>query len=210
MPETKMKWIVATRNRDKLGEIRAIFADLPIHLEDIEAFPHVGEVEETGTNLVENALLKARTIQQATGLPAIADDTGLEVDALNGEPGIYAARFAGPMATYRENQAKLLSLMKGVPLHDRTARFKTCAVYIDDDHELVAEGVVEGAITLSCRGEYGFGYDPVFMPEGESRTFGEMTEQEKRKISHRARAFRALHELITQSFSLQIDRETSA
>ena len=123
-----MKWVVATRNQDKLQEIQAIFAGFPVTLLELKEFPHIGTIEETGTTLQENALLKAQTVHQASGYPAIADDTGLEVDALGGAPGIYAARFAGPQATYSQNQDQLLRLMKTTPTKNRTASFRACAV----------------------------------------------------------------------------------
>lgn len=206
--QPSMKWVVATRNQDKLREIRTIFADLPITLLDLKEFPHIGTVEETGTTLQENALLKARTVHQASGYPAIADDTGLEVDALGGAPGIYAARFAGPEATYRQNQDQLLTLMQTIPPQDRTARFRTCAAYVDGSQEIVAEGVVEGHITHEPLGNNGFGYDPVFLVEDTERTFGQMTHQEKQGRSHRARAFKALYRLLARSLPLIVSKET--
>ncbi len=205
-----MKWVVATRNQDKLREIRTIFAGFPVTLLDIKEFPHVGTIEETGTNLQENALLKARTVHQASGYPAIADDTGLEVDALGGAPGIYAARFAGPRATYRQNQDQLLTLMRTIPPQNRTARFRTCAVYVDGSQEIVAEGVLEGHITREPLGNHGFGYDPVFMVEDTGRTFGQMTHEEKQDGSHRARAFKALHRLLAHALPLIESKETPA
>ncbi|GAJ11669.1 unnamed protein product, partial [marine sediment metagenome] len=161
-----MKWLVATRNRDKFGEIQAIFADLPVDLLDLEDFPGIRTVKESGTTLRANALLKARSVHRETGLPVIADDTGLEVNALDGVPGVYAARFAGPRATYRQNMEKLLAAMEHVPDYQRTARFRTCAAYVNDTHELVAAGVVEGFITREPLGDNGFGYDPVFRVKG--------------------------------------------
>ncbi len=205
-----MKCVVATRNRNKLTEIKAIFSDLPLELQDLEAYPHVGPVEESGTSLQANALIKARTVHRETGRPAIADDTGLEVDALDGAPGIYAARFAGPGATYRQNVKKLLAAMAHVPDELRTASFRTCAAYVDDARELVAEGAVEGLITREPRGEHGFGYDPVFQVHGSGKTFGQMMDEQKNNISHRARAFRALHRLLTPSLTSHPDKETSA
>lgn len=205
-----MKWLVATRNRDKFGEIQAIFADLPVDLLDLEDFPGVRPGEESGTTLRANALLKARSVHRETGLPVIADDTGLEVDALDGAPGVYAARFAGARATYRQNMEKLLAAMEHVPDHQRTARFRTCAAYVNDTHELVAAGVVEGFITREPLGDNGFGYDPVFRVSGTEQTFGQMTAAQKQQISHRARAFEALHQLLSRTLSINENKETPA
>jgi len=205
-----MKWLVATNNRDKFGEIQAIFTDLPIELLNLEDFPDVGPVEESGTTLRANALLKAHSVHRATGLPVIADDTGLQVDALNGAPGVYAARYAGPRATYHQNVEKLLTAMKHIPDHQRTARFRTCATFVNGTHELVSSGVVEGFITREPLGDNGFGYDPVFRVSGTEQTFGQMTSAQKHQISHRARAFRALHELLSQTISINENKETPA
>lgn len=208
MPQ--LKWVVATQNQDKLREIRTIFAGFPVTLLELKEFPHIGTIEETGTTLQENALLKARTVHQALGYPAVADDTGLEVDALGGAPGIYTARFAGPRATYRQNQDQLLTLMQTVPTQNRVARFRTCAAYVDDSQEMVAEGVVEGHITREPLGNHGFGYDPVFLVEDTGRTFGQMTHGEKQNYSHRSRAFKALHRLLAQSLPFTESKETHA
>ncbi len=205
-----MKCVVATRNRDKLAEIQAVFADLPLDLLDLGEFPRIGPVEESGTTSRANALIKARIVHRETGLPVIADDTGLEVDALNGAPGIFAARFAGPRATYRQNVEKLLTALEHVADSRRSARFRTCAAYVDDTLELVAEGVVDGFITRTSLGNNGFGYDPVFRMSGTEKTFGQMTDKQKNRISHRARAFKALHQRLTRSLSLNENKETPA
>jgi XTP/dITP diphosphohydrolase len=135
-----------------------------------------------------------------TGLPAIADDTGLEVDALNGAPGVHAARYAGPAARYADNVAKLLRELSGVPAERRTARFRTvCVAAWPDGTELCVDGVLQGTITEVPRGTNGFGYDPVFVPKGETRTYAELTDAEKNAISHRARAVRALRGLLPGS-----------
>ena len=147
------------------------------------------DVEETGESLEENALIKARAVTETTGLPVVADDTGLEVDALDGEPGVRTARFAGPDATYDDNVIRLLEAMEGV--EDRTAHFRTVvALVFPDDVEVVAEGSVDGVIARARRGSGGFGYDPIFEVAG--RTLAEMTVQDKNDLSHRARALRAL------------------
>lgn len=147
------------------------------------------DVEETGSTLEENALLKARAVSEATGLPAVGDDTGLEVAALGGRPGVYTARYAGPHASYRDNYTKLLAELEG--MSDRSARFRTVvALAFPDGSELLASGQVDGVISDSPRGATGFGYDPVFEVDG--RTFSEMTDGEKNSISHRALALRSL------------------
>ncbi|UCH11033.1 MAG: RdgB/HAM1 family non-canonical purine NTP pyrophosphatase [Fidelibacterota bacterium] len=205
-----MKWVVATHNRDKLKEIQDIFADFGVQLVDLDAFPHIDPVEESGTSLRDNALLKARAVHAETGLPTVADDTGLEVDALDGAPGIYSARFAGTGASYRDNVEKLLASLQNVHRDRRTARFRTCAVYVDGAREAAAEGVIEGSITQDPRGENGFGYDPVFIVEGTEQTFGQMTAEQKKQISHRAKAFQALHHQLARSLSNNVIKETPA
>ena len=205
-----MRWVVATRNRDKVLEIRDPFNDLPVELVSLTDFPAAAPVEETGTSLQENALLKASAAFQETGLPALADDTGLEVDALDGAPGIFAARFAGSEATYGQNRDKLLEVLAAVADHLRAARFRTCAVYLDDTHQLVAEGVVEGRITRAPHGEGGFGYDPIFRANGSEKTFGQMTSRQKQRFSHRGRAFRSLLAKLNQSLDLTQNKEITA
>jgi XTP/dITP diphosphohydrolase len=154
------------------------------------------EVAETGGTLLANARIKAWALVEATGTPAIADDTGLEVDALAGQPGVRSARYAGDKASYADNVAKLLSALAAVAGGDaaRTARFRTVAVAAwPDGREIFAEGTVEGRIAWEARGSAGFGYDPVFVPDGgDGRTFAEMAGEEKNELSHRAKAFRCL------------------
>ncbi len=156
----------------------------------------MGDVDETEDTLEGNARLKAAAVAAAAGEPAVADDTGLEVDALGGRPGVFAARYAGEAATYADNVAKLLAELDGVDVPRRTARFRTVALVAwPGGREVVAHGVVEGHIALAARGEGGFGYDPVFVPgDGDGRTYAEMTMEEKAAVSHRARAFAALVE----------------
>jgi XTP/dITP diphosphohydrolase len=183
--------VLASANPDKAHEIRAIIGDAVV----LEPRPaRVPDVVEDGATLVDNARLKAVALCDATGLPALADDTGLEVDALGGAPGVWAARYAGEHATYNDNVAKLLRELDGVGDAQRTARFRTVAmVRFPDGRELVGDGVVEGRIAREIRGENGFGYDPVFLPiEGDGRSFAEMDVDEKHAISHRGRALRAL------------------
>jgi XTP/dITP diphosphohydrolase len=190
------EFVLATANVDKAREIERILhgAGVPVMLHPRPA--HVPEVEETGVTLEANARLKAAALAAATGLPAIADDTGLEVDALDGAPGVYSARFAGPDATYASNCALLLERLAETDPGARTARFVTVALAAwPDGHEVAAIGVVDGSIAPAPRGDGGFGYDPVFVPaEGDGRTFAEMSADEKHAISHRGRAFRTLAE----------------
>jgi XTP/dITP diphosphohydrolase len=185
-----LELVLATANPDKAREI----ADIPGP--DVALIPRpgsVGEIDETGDTLLDNARLKARAIADATGRPAVADDTGLEVDDLDGAPGVYSARYAGEHATYADNVAKLLSALDGVA-PPRRARFRTVALAVwPGGREVVGEGVVDGTIATAARGSGGFGYDPVFVPdEGGGRTFAEMEAAVKNGLSHRGRAFRAL------------------
>jgi XTP/dITP diphosphohydrolase len=161
--------------------------------------PSIPDVEETGATLEENARIKATGLAGALGMLTIADDTGLEVDALDGAPGVYSARYAGPDATYDDNVAKLLRELEGVYPALRTARFATVALARwPDGRELVERGEVEGVITAAPAGHNGFGYDPVFVPtEGDGRTFAQMTAAEKHALSHRGRAFAALVAALT-------------
>jgi len=196
MPRVSGPFVLATANPDKAAEVRAILASTGAEL--VPRPSAVPEVEETGTTLEENARLKAEALVSATAMAAIADDTGLMVEALDGAPGVYSARYAGPDATYRDNVAKLLGEMAALPDRGgaRRARFVTVAVAVDPDgRSWVATGVVDGRIAEEPAGEAGFGYDPVFVPDdGDGRTFAQMTAAEKHEISHRGRAFRALAE----------------
>jgi XTP/dITP diphosphohydrolase len=189
-----MRLVLASANRDKAAEIAAILTAAVPGLDLAPRPPDVPDVDETGTTLLENARLKAAAIAEASGQPAVADDTGLLVDALDGAPGVYSARFAGEDATYADNVAKLLAELTGVPAERRTARFETVAlVRWPDGREVVATGAVDGVIAEEARGTNGFGYDPLFVPaEGDGRTFAELTAEEKHGLSHRGRAFRAL------------------
>jgi XTP/dITP diphosphohydrolase len=190
--------VLATANPDKAAEIVAIMTEAAGDRLELVARPEgVPEVEETGATLEENARLKARVLLEATGLPAVADDTGLEVDALDAAPGVRSSRFAGDHATYEDNVKKLLYELDAVGAHGaeaRRARFRTVAIAcFPGGREVVAHGVVEGTIAGSRRGTAGFGYDPVFVVDGGGdRTYAEMPAAEKNTRSHRARAFRAL------------------
>jgi XTP/dITP diphosphohydrolase len=188
------KFVLATANPDKAREIVALLAHAAPDVE-LEGRPaDVPDVPEVGDTLEDNARMKAVALSAVTALPAIADDTGLHVDALDGGPGVHTARYAGEAATYADNVKKLLDELAGVPVERRTARFATVAVARwPDGLEVAALGEVEGVIATDTRGQGGFGYDPVFVPlEGDGRTFAEMTEAEKHALSHRARAFGTL------------------
>jgi len=186
--------VLATANPDKAAEIRAVLVDAGLDVELVPRPDDVPEVDESGDTLEANARLKAVALCEATGLPAVADDTGLEVDALDGAPGVYSARYAGEGATYADNVHKLLGALVGVEPAARTARFSTVALARwPDGREVAAIGEVEGVIATEARGDGGFGYDPLFVPdEGDGRTFAEMSAGEKHRVSHRGRAFRTL------------------
>jgi XTP/dITP diphosphohydrolase len=189
-----MKLVLATANPDKAAEIRAVLLDAGLDVELVPRPADVPEVDETGTTLEDNARLKAVALCEATGLPAVADDTGLAVDALDGAPGVWSARYAGEDATYADNVAKLLGALVGLDPTARTARFSTVALaHWPDGREVAAIGEVEGVIATEARGNGGFGYDPLFVPvEGDGRSFAEMSPEEKHSVSHRGRAFRTL------------------
>ena len=183
-----MKIVIATRNRYKAVELQTLLHGAGydvVRLDDFDPDGKIPEVEETGTTFKENALLKAHAIAKATGLPSIADDTGLEVDALGGAPGIFSARYAGENCTYEDNVKKLLRNLSDVAEDRRTARFKTVAVYVHKETELSAEGVVEGLITEKEEGFGGFGYDPVFSVLYMKKTYAQLADEEKNRVSHR-------------------------
>jgi len=189
-------FVLATANPDKAREIIEVLSADGDGIEIEPRDPSLPDVDETGATLEENARIKAKAISDATGRPAIADDTGLEVDALGGEPGVHSARFAGEGATYADNVEKLLGRLHGIEGAARTARFATVAIARwPDGREVAALGTVEGTIATSPRGDGGFGYDPVFVPdECDGRTFAELSPSEKHAVSHRGRAFRTLAE----------------
>jgi XTP/dITP diphosphohydrolase len=181
--------VCASANPDKVAEIAELLAGV---VELVPRPPGLPDVVEDADTLEGNARLKAQAVSAVAGAPAVADDTGLEVDALAGAPGVFTARYAGEGSTYGDNRAKLLHELTGV--RDRRARFRTVVVVAwPDGRELVAEGVCDGVIPTEERGDRGFGYDPVFVPaDGGGRTFAEMSAAEKHDLSHRGRAFRAL------------------
>jgi len=183
--------VVATRNRHKVAEIAAVVGCL-FEVSGLEGIPDAPAVEETGATFIENALLKALAVSGFTRALVLADDSGLEVDALGGKPGVHSARFAGPSAEDGANNRKLLATLAGIPPGDRTARFR-CALVLARVGRIEAEfeGTVEGRIIEQPKGERGFGYDPLFVPDGEDRTFAELGPETKNALSHRARALRS-------------------
>ena len=196
-----MKIVVATHNKDKFKELYHGLKSLKIKLLSLDDFPEIGEIIEDGKTLEENALIKARTVNQLTSLPAISDDTGLFVDALNGDPGIYSARYAGENSTYLDNVNKMLHEMKNIPEGKRQARFSTVMAYVDGKRELIAEGFVKGIISNKIKGIGGFGYDSIFYIRNKGKTFSEMSIEEKNLISHRSRAIDALKAKLASNLS---------
>ena len=194
-----MKIVLATNNPDKIREMGELLSGLDVTLKTRRDFDSFPDIEETGTTLFENAKLKARAISRACGLPALADDSGLEVDALDGAPGLFSARYSGPEATYESNCRKLITEMSNVSADKRTARFR-CVIALcwnpsEDDFD-IAEGAVEGLITNEFHSSGGFGYDPVFYYPPAKKTFAEMSAEEKNSISHRGLALQQARELI--------------
>ena len=187
-----MKVVIATHNRDKMKEIQGAISELGWEVISLYDFPEIGKIEENGKTLEENALIKAREVFKETGLPTISDDTGLEVDALDGAPGVYTARYAGEDCSYSDNVNKMLKEMSKVPMPNRGAFFKTVMVFKDENKELIVDGVVKGKISRESKGEDGFGYDPIFYVTEYDKTFAEMTMSEKNKISHRGNAINNL------------------
>jgi XTP/dITP diphosphohydrolase len=198
--------LLATGNAGKLAEIRALVADVPLEWVGLAEFPDVPEAEETGASFAENARLKARHYAAATGLPTLADDSGLVVDALGGEPGVHSARYAGLPRDDAANNRKLVAALAGVPAEQRSARFRCCMAFVHDGAvALETQGAVEGRIVDTPRGENGFGYDPHFyLPELE-RTLAELPPAEKNARSHRGRALRAMLPQIVALLDLAAD-----
>ena len=191
-----MKIILATHNRDKEKELQNSLLGINVEICSLFDFPEIGDIEETGTTLLENSLLKARTVFNITGIPTIADDTGLEVDFLDGAPGVYSARYAGNNVSYQDNVNKLLIELDGVPHEKRKAKFRTVVTYIDKNDELWTEGHIDGIISESIIGDGGFGYDPIFFVPHIGKTFAELSSAEKNKISHRGIALQKLRKIL--------------
>ena len=197
--ERDKRVVVSTNNRGKLKEIRAALAfpgwQFVAAGELDETWP---SPDETGITFIENARIKAQAAAERFGMAALADDSGLEVDALDGEPGVASSHYAGPCATDAENNSRLLLALQDVPLEERRARFRCTMLFLDDDgRETIAEGVCEGHVAFKPSGEGGFGYDPLFMPDATpGRSMAELDMAEKNAISHRGAALRALHEAL--------------
>ena len=185
-----MQIVLATHNRGKMKEMSSMLAHLPVKLLTLDDFPQIGEIPETGETLKENAFIKAETVHQKTGLPALADDTGLEVDALDGAPGVHSSRYDGETATFEDNCRKMMQEMDGIPAEERTARFHTVIAFVSDSGNEWTEGMVEGRILEKKQGDGGFGYDPLFYYPPLKKTFAELNSEQKNNISHRGKALR--------------------
>ena len=191
--------VLATRNRDKIREIKKILNDTNARFLSLEDFPGCPEVVEDGETLEANAKKKALVVSQYTKKLSLAEDTGLEADALGGAPGVRSARFAGDNATYENNNRKLLKLMEKLPLEERRAKFRCVAALARPDGEVVScEGVCEGRIAFEMKGKSGFGYDPLFIVPEHGKTFAELGEDIKNRISHRAQALAKIKEIINK------------
>lgn len=194
-----MQIVIASRNKKKIEELKRILKGLPIEILSVNDFPNLEEVVEDGNSFEENALKKARYVYQKTGLSALADDSGLEVEALGGRPGVFSARYAGENATDEDNVNKLLVEMKEVPDDKRNARFVCCIAFVSSKgEEKVFLGYAKGKITREPRGKLGFGYDPVFIPEGYKLTFAELLPEEKDRLSHRRKALDKLKKYLVK------------
>ncbi len=192
------KLLLATQNLDKVAEIKHALADLDVEIISLTDVAGLTEIDEDQDSLTGNAIKKASILSKASGLPALADDTGLEVDALNGKPGVYSSRYAGENATYDDNVSKLLQQMKDVPPPLRGARFRCVMALAHNGKIETVEGCCEGMILTEKRGQNGFGYDPVFFVPQYGQTFAEMNLQQKNKISHRGLALAKMRELLKQ------------
>ncbi len=196
-----MKLVFATNNKHKLDEVRKITSHHPVEIVSLAEINCFDDIPETADTLEGNALQKAHYIQEKFGLNCFADDTGLEVEALNNAPGVYSARYAGPGHDSEANMKKLLHEMEGK--ENRKARFRTVIALVWNGKTYTFEGIVNGTITTAKRGENGFGYDPIFIPEGYDQTFAELGDNIKNQISHRAKAVEKLDEFLTQLSDLK-------
>ncbi len=202
----KMELVIATRNPGKLREIEAILTIFPLKLLSLKDFPELPEIVEDGNTFAENAIKKAGAVARLTGLPAIADDSGLIVNALNGRPGVFSSRYAGENATDQERCQKLLGEMAGVPEGQRQAAFICTMVASSPAGKMrIAEGECRGSITFAPRGKHGFGYDPIFFIPAFGKTMAELEPQVKNRISHRARALKKLKLLLPQFLGLKME-----
>ena len=196
----KTKLVLATHNLHKQKEMNSLLSSLDINIAGLDEFPQIGDIEETGTTLIENAFIKARAVNKLTGFVSIADDTGQEVDALDGAPGVYSARYAGHNPTYEENCDKLLYLLKNFPDEKRLAKFRTIVAFVDGETEHYTEGVVKGIITNKHRGVNGFGYDSIFMPNSLDLTYAQMDINQKNSMSHRFKALKKMKKFLMPYF----------
>ncbi len=196
-----MKIVLATNNLHKIEEIKSILVGLEADIFTLEDFREFPQVEETGETLRDNAILKAQAVSRFSGLPSLADDSGLEVDALDGAPGVRSSRFAGEHCSYADNNRKLLALLRDVPWEGRQAKFVcTVALAKNPGRIVTLRGELQGFIALEEKGENGFGYDPVFYVPELKKTLAQLTSEEKNKISHRYKAFDRARELIRKGF----------
>lgn len=191
---THPELLIATHNAGKIRELNELLSDLPLRLRRLSEFPQIAEVEETGETFAANAELKARLYSRQTNLWTLADDSGLEVDALDGAPGVLSARYGGANATDAERNARLLAALSRTDDPQRTARFNCAIALYEPETETtrIFSGTCEGRIARHPRGNKGFGYDPLFVPDGYTQTFGELPDELKQQISHRARALKAV------------------
>ena len=191
--------VIATHNNDKKTEMQYALKDLEVKILSLDSFPEIGEIEESGSTLLENSFIKAKEVYRKTGIPTLADDTGLEVEFLNGAPGIYSARYAGKNVTYEDNVKKLLSELSGVEKKLRAAQFRTVISFFIAKKDLWVDGRIEGFITEKPIGEKGFGYDSVFFVPDRDLTFAQMGRKEKNKISHRGLALKKMVKLLKEN-----------
>jgi len=190
--------VIATTNKHKLDEIKSILGNPSWQILSLQDFPEIDPIAETGSSFQENALLKARMVFLHTSLLTLADDSGLEVDALAGAPGVYSARYAGRAHNYDANNRKLLKELRGVPAEERRAQFHCVVAIVGNSTEKIVEGIVPGHIIQELRGKGGFGYDPLFIPDGYEKTYAELGEEIKNRISHRAIAFQKAKAIVEQ------------
>jgi XTP/dITP diphosphohydrolase len=191
--------LVATRNKKKLGEIKELLKSLPLKITSLEDYHSLPKIEEDGLNFEQNAIKKAVTIALYTKKLTLGEDSGLEVAALNNQPGVYSSRFSGPQATDKKNNLKLLRLLRGLPLKKRKARYRSCVALADGKKLIyVGSGSCSGLIGFRSKGNFGFGYDPLFIPAGFARPFGQLDPAIKKKMSHRARALSKLLPVIAR------------
>lgn len=195
---THIPLVLATRNKHKAKELQTFLEGVEFKVLTLDDIPQHIELWEDGNTFRDNAFQKARIVHAATGLPALADDSGIEVFYLNGKPGVFSARYAGPNATDEENNEKLLAELRGVPPRRRRAQFRSVLALVADGIERFTEGICPGVVGEFPRGTNGFGYDPIFIPDGFTRTYAELTAEEKNKISHRSRSFAKMRDVLLE------------